>query len=493
MTIALSLAGLSDINSVVAKPSYSRSGLSAGLLHVGIGNFHRAHQGMYLHKLFEMGMDHDWAIVGAGIKHYDADMRDRLRPQDWLTTVVELDPACLTATVCGSMIDFLEVDSQALYHAMLQPDIRIVSLTVTEGGYYIDAHTGGFNHSHSEIVFDSENPERPNTVFGIMIAALMKRRRSGIPPFTVMSCDNLPGNGYVAKQALLGLASHRDDDSHDWISANVAFPNSMVDCITPATGDRERALVMDQFGIEDAAPVVCEPFRQWVLEDSFCFGRPKLEKAGAQFVSDVAPFELMKLRILNGGHATIAYPAGLMDIHHVHDAMRSRLVAGFFEKLMHEEVIPAIPGIPGFSFDAYYRKCVERFSNEAVGDTIPRLCYDGSNRQPKFILPSIEARLIDNQPVDGLALESALWCRYCYGTTDSGKMVPANDPQWDRLTTQAKIAREQPRKWLEMVDIYGRLGANDTFADAFSHALNRLWRDGTAATLDSYITASVYI
>jgi len=223
-----------------------------------------------------------------------------------------------------------------------------------------------------------------------------------------------------------------DAEFKKWIAENVAFPNSMVDCITPATTEREIGIVKDKFGIDDSAPVVSEPFHQWVLEDNFPNGRPALEKVGVEFVDDVAPYELMKLRILNGGHASIAYLAGLLDIHYVHDAMNNPIVASYLDKLEYDEIIPTLEEIPGVSFDQYYKKIVERFSNEAVGDTIPRLCFDGLNRQPKFILPVIEARLEKNQSIDGLALECALWCRYCYGTTDSGAEIPSNDDQWDR-------------------------------------------------------------
>ncbi len=487
MATKLSLDTLNDISESVAKPSYRREELSAGIIHVGIGNFHRAHQAWYLHRLFETGSDLDWALVGAGVKHFDAAMRERLEPQDWLTTVVELDPKGFSATIIGSMIDFKTVDPQALVDAMAAPEIRIVSLTVTEGGYFVDANTGGFDDKHPEILLDQQNPDTPKTVFGIIIAALMKRKAAGIEPFTVMSCDNLPENGHVARNTVLGLAKGRADSVHDWISDNVEFPNSMVDCITPATGERERAIVREKFGIEDAAPVVCEPFHQWVMEDKFTNGRPALEKVGVQFVDDVALYEFMKLRILNGGHAAIAYPAGLLDIHYVHDAMRHPLVSGFLNKLEQDEIIPTVPEISEVSHDDYFKKIVERFSNEAVGDTIPRLCFDGSNRQPKFILPVIEDRLNQGEPIDGLALECALWCRYCFGTSDSGAIIAPNDPDWDRLTALAKSAKDDPSKWLEMDDIYGPLSSNQIFADAFAKALNALWRDGTTATLKAYI------
>ncbi|GAB4347750.1 MAG: mannitol dehydrogenase family protein [Oricola sp.] len=487
MATKLSLANLPLLPASVAGPSYRRADLSPGIVHVGVGNFHRAHQAMYLHRLFETGRDRDWAIVGAGVKPYDASMRDRLKAQDWLTTVVELDPEGFSATVCGSMIDFAEIDPAALVETMARPEIRIVSLTVTEGGYYVDAKTGGFDAGHPEIVADRENPDDPKTVFGILIAALMKRRAAGVAPFTVMSCDNLPENGHVARNAVLGLAQGRTGDVHDWIAENVAFPCGMVDCITPATGPREIDLVAGKFGIEDAAPVVCEPFRQWVLEDDFPQGRPALETVGVEFVDDVAPYELMKLRILNGGHATIAYPAALLGIHFVHEAMANPLVTGFLEKLEFTEIIPTVPEIPGVSLEGYYRKVVERFSNEAVGDTIPRLCLDGSNRQPKFILPTIAARLAAGRPVDGLALEVALWCRYCAGTDEAGNPVTIDDIAAERLGRLALAARADPSAWLSMHDIFGNLNENAAFAGAFASALGSLWARGTEATLAEYL------
>jgi mannitol 2-dehydrogenase len=302
-----------------------------------------------------------------------------------------------------------------------------------------------------------------------------------------MSCDNLPENGHVARNAVLGLAKGRDDDAHDWIAGNVAFPCGMVDCITPATGPREIGLVAEKFGIEDAAPVVCEPFRQWVLEDNFPQGRPALETAGVEFVKDVAPYELMKLRILNGGHATIAYPAALLGIHYVHEAMQNPLVAGFLRKLEFTEIIPTVPEIPGVSLEGYYDKIVMRFSNSAVGDTIPRLCLDGSNRQPKFILPTLAARLNAGQPVDGLALEVALWCRYCAGTDETGNAIKIDDIASERLTRTALAARDDPSAWLAMHDIFGDLGNNEEFSSAFSAALNSLWAEGASNTLTRYI------
>lgn len=485
--VQLRLSALPAIAPAVERPTYRRSDLSPGILHIGVGNFHRAHQAMYMHRLFEKGRDRDWAIVGGGVRSSDTAMRDRLSAQDWLTTVVELDPAGLSARICGSMIDFVPVRPEALIAAMSRPEIRIVSLTVTEGGYFIDAATGGFDASHPDILADLGDRENPRTVFGAIIAALARRREANLPPFTVMSCDNLPENGHVTRQAVIGLARSMRPGMEDWIASDVAFPSGMVDCITPATGPREIALVRDRFGIDDAAPVVCEPFRQWVLEDHFPQGRPALEEVGVQFVADVAPYELMKLRILNGGHASIAYISGLLGIRYVHEAMRHPLVGGFLDRLEHDEIIPTVPPPPGEDLDAYYRKIVERFSNPEVGDTVARLCLDGSNRQPKFILPTIADRLRDGRSVEGLVLEVALWCRYCAAIDVNGKTIAIDDPMAEELKSRAREAKTDPSAWLRMSRVFGPLASRDAFAEPFAAALTALWRDGVSPVVERYV------
>jgi mannitol 2-dehydrogenase len=233
--------------------------------------------------------------------------------------------------------------------------------------------------------------------------------------------------------------------------------------------------------------VFCESFRQWVVEDHFPLGRPALEKVGVQFVADVAPFELMKIRILNGGHATIAYPAALMDIHFVHEAMENDLVRRFLHKVEHDEIIPIVPPVPNTDLEEYYQLIDQRFANPKIGDTVARLCLDGSNRQPKFILPSARDRLANGQGVAGLALVSALWCRYCYGETDSGRTIPPNDSDWPRLQATARQAKDNPTAWLGLADIFGDLAQNATYAAEFSTALTSLWGKGTKATLTAYL------
>lgn len=489
MAVKLSQAALGDLPGGVARPGYDRSSLTGGIVHIGLGNFHRAHQAIYLDRLFESGRNHDWAIIGASLRANDQAIRDDLEAQDWLTTVVELDPGVLSARVSGPMIDYVPIDPTAVREAMSDPAIRIVSLTITEGGYYVDATTGGFDKDHDDIRHDADHTDQPRTVFGCILSALRHRRDAGVAPFTIMSCDNLPENGHVARNSVLGLAAEQDAALADWVDTHVSFPNSMVDCITPATSQREIDMVADTFGVDDARPVACEPFRQWVMEDKFSAGRPALEHVGVEFVADVAPYELMKLRILNGGHAAIAYPAGLLGIHFVHDAMAHPLIAGFLEKLVRTEVITTVPPIEGVSYDDYLATVLTRFANPRIGDTIPRLCFDGSNRQPKFIIPTIEDRLNGGESLEGLALESALWCRYCHGVTEAGETIAPNDPDWNNLQKQAKAAQDNPSAWLAMEDVYGEVGGNGRFVDSFAQALNALRQDGVEATLQRYIDA----
>ncbi len=488
MSVKLSLATLANLPAGIIPPKYRRSDLKPGIVHIGVGNFHRAHQAVYLNDLFDAGSDYDWALVGAGVRAADIDMRAKLEAQDWLTTVVEQEADATTVRVTGAMIGFIPpFDVEAMLSALASPEIRIVSLTVTEGGYYISPATQRFDPTHPDIAADAARPGAPRTAFGLIAAGLKRRRATGAPPFTVMSCDNIPGNGHVTENAVAGLAELIDPELAQWIRANVAFPNSMVDRITPATTDRERGILQDVYGLEDNWPVFCEEFRQWVVEDKFPAGRPALEKVGVTFTDDVALFELMKIRILNGGHAAIAYPAGLLDIHFVHEGMQDRQIATFLTTLTQREIIPVVPPPAGVDLEAYRRKVAQRFANPKIGDTISRLCLDGSNRQPKFILPTVRDRIAAGASVKGLALVSAMWCRYCYGELESGKVIPPNDPSWDRLQAAAKPARDDPRAFLGMRDIFGELADDPIYVAAFSSALGSLWTNGVRATIANYL------
>lgn len=487
MSLPLSLAALAELDPAIARPAYDRARLSAGIVHIGLGNFHRAHMAVYLDDLFNQGRSHDWAVVGAGIKSFDAERRELLKKQDWLTTVVDLAPGALSARVTGPMIDFCTVDAKALIERITDPAIRIVSMTITEGGYFVDAATGGFDVNHPDIAADALAPHSPQTVFGILLEGLARRRELGIEPFTILSCDNLPENGHVARQAVLGLAQMISDDLAQWVADNVAFPNSMVDRITPATSQREITMVEETFGIRDAAPTVCEPFRQWILEDNFPTGRPALEHVGVEFVDDVTPFELMKLRILNGGHAAIAYVGALLGYTYVHEAMADPLVARWLDGLMRREVIPLVPKIAGISFEKYLTTCMERFANPMIGDTIARLCFDGSNRQPKFILPTVREAVDQHTEIEGLALEVALWCAYCASSADGLINHPLDDVRADQLKESALKARTDPAVFLDLKDIFGDLNAAPAFADAFARQLRRIDEHGARTALLSYL------
>ena len=472
-------------------PTYDRTRLTPGIIHIGLGNFHRAHMAVYLDDLFAKGLAQDWAILGAGVRPGDARMREALLAQDCLSTVIELDPAGHSARRIGSMIGFIEVqpDNAALIAAMSRPDIRIVSLTVTEGGYYIDAATGAFDPGHADILADARTPDRPATAFGAILAALRARRAAGLAPFTVMSCDNLPGNGAVTRAAVVGLARLSDPGFAEWVDGAVAFPNGMVDRITPATGPRERAMAA-AFGLaDDPVPVTCEPFRQWVLEDHFPAGRPPLERVGVTFTDHVHAYETMKIRILNGGHAIIAYPGGLLDIEYVHEAMADPQITAFLDKVERDEIIPIVPPVPGTDLAAYYALIRARFANPEVADTERRLCLDGSNRQPKFIIPSMRDNLARGVLPRGLILESALWCRYCMGRSDAGIAIAPNDPNWDRLQATALAAAEDPAVWLAMADVYGDVGRDPRVIACFAAFLTDLGRRGTRAVLADYIAA----
>lgn len=486
MSVAINQNNLALLPKDISIPDYDRSKLTPGFLHFGVGNFHRAHMAIYLDRLFARGEGHDWAIVGSGIRPANADMREKLGAQDWLTTVVELDPTVLTARVACSMIDFLPIGAEPILAALVDPRIRIVTLTVTEGGYYIDAATGGIAVDNPEIKADAANPEAPRTIFGLMIKALKARRAAGVAPFAVLSCDNLPGNGNLTRQTVVSLARLSDPTFADWIAADVAFPNCMVDCITPATAERERKLVEERFGIVDAAPVVCETFRQWVIEDKFPSGRPPLEAVGVEFVDDVTGYELMKLRILNASHASICYAAALLGHHFVHDAMSDPDILVFLRTLQTREAIPTLKPLPGVDYAVYLDKVVERFSNPEIGDTIPRLTEDGSDRQPKFILPTVRDALDAGGPIDGLALEVALWCWYSRGVDEASKPIDIVDTRAADLKRRALEAVERPAAFLENPEVFSDLGANPRFAGAFARWIDRLGALGVRKTLQEY-------
>jgi len=491
--IPLNQQNISRLGGKISVPTYDRSALRAGIVHIGQGNFHRSHMASYLDDLFRLDFDSnkEWAIVGGGIMSFDADKRSLLQAQDWLQTLVQQDGDSSEAKVIGSMIDFLPVDAdgQSLLAAMTNPGIKIVSLTVTEGGYFLN--NSAFDPNHPQIQHDILNPDHPKTCFGIMIKALRIRQEAGLRPFTVLSCDNIPHNGRVVQSVLLGLASAVDPVFAQWMKDNVACPNSMVDRITPGTTDRQRQYCRDELGCEDAAPIFCEPYRHWVLEDNFPQGRPNLEMLdNVTFVPDVAPYEFMKIRILNGGHASLCYPSALLGVNFVHEAMEHRTIRPFLDALQRDEIIPTVGPVPDTSLSGYYNLIAGRFANPTICDTITRICFGGASNQPKFTIPVAADNLRAGRKVDGIALVNAMWCKYCQGKTEAGETIAANDPQWDRLQAIALRASTNPQHWLtSLPDVYGDLGQDPIFSASFFKALQTIQSEGAEAAMKQYISA----
>ncbi|MEL6463758.1 MAG: mannitol dehydrogenase family protein [Pseudomonadota bacterium] len=485
--VPLSDAAVMALPQSVLRPDYTRSELRPGIVHIGVGNFHRAHQAWYLHRLMQMGLAHDWAIIGAGVRQNDATMRDKLMGQDYLTTLIELDPSGTSAEVIGSMIDFLPIEAEntALIAAMTDPQIRIVALTVTEGGYYLDAQTGGLDLSHPDIQHDIAHPDTPGTAFGAMVAAMAKRKAAGIGPFTSQSCDNLQGNGDILRNIVVSLARARDPDLAHWIETNATFPNSMVDCIVPATGPNEIALAA-QFGIADAAPVTHENFRQWVIEDAFCAGRPDWDKTGATFTDQVHAYEAMKIRILNAGHQVLANAGELLALPTITDCMSHPGIRDMFRKVQMEEIAPYVADVPEFTPATYIDLIENRFSNPAIRDTTRRVAFDGSSRHTGFVLPVVRDAVASGGSVTGLGLVEALWARMCAGTREDGSTIEANDPHWDTLVAAAKAARDTPQAWLDQKQYYQELASVPAFADAFAFWLQLIWTEGVEAALSTY-------
>ncbi|QMU59082.1 MAG: mannitol dehydrogenase family protein [Boseongicola sp.] len=485
--VPLSDAFLEDLPEDVLRPNYDRSELRAGILHIGLGNFHRGHQAWYQHRLLQMGHATDWAIIGAGVRSYDTEMRDKLLSQDYLTTLIELDPSGMSAEITGSMIDYVPIEdgNGALVTAMSDPAIRIVSLTVTEGGYFIAPDNGGLDTDHPDIIHDASNPNNPRTAFGAMISALRNRRDAGVLPFTCLSCDNLQNNGDVLHRAVVALARLSDPDLADWIEDTGAFPNSMVDCIVPATGPEEIELVR-RFGIVDAAPVTHESFRQWVIEDRFVDGRPDWDLVGATFTDSVHDYETMKLRILNGGHQVLANVGEILSISTIADCMQDADILSYWKKVQRTEISRYVTSVPEMSADAYVELVESRFSNPAILDTTRRVAFDGSSRHTGFLLPVMRDALKAGGSIQGLSLVEALWARMCHGTREDGTMIKPNDPNWDDLQQSAEHARHDPAAWLEQRQFYGDLSESEVFKESFQTWLSLIWSQGSRAALRQY-------
>ena len=472
----------------ITKPQYDRSKLTPGIVHIGVGNFHRAHLSWYLHRLMQKNKDLDWGIIGSGVLDYDHQMQQKLKKQDFLTTLIELDPdGNKNCEIVGPMIDYVPVEKKnlSLINAMSDSRIRIVSLTVTEGGYFLDGESGELDFINPDIVNDINNPNSPTTVFGAIVNALNIRKNNGYGPITCLSCDNLIKNGDKLKQAVIGIAKNTNKDLSDWILENCTFPNSMVDCIVPSTGKRELELVK-KIGINDSVPVVHENFRQWVVEDKFCAGRPNWEDVGVQFSSKVHQYEEQKIRILNAGHQIIANAAELLSIDTIDKAMKHEGIYSFLKKVMKEEIIPHVNPLPDISPEQYFESILNRFLNPEIKDTTRRVAFDGSSRHSLFLVPSINDSIKNNMPLKGLALVQAMWAKMCQGVREDNSMIENNDPIWETLNTYAIDTKNNPLKWFDLKEVYGNLDHDQSFKELFINWFNSLEELGVEKTIIKY-------
>lgn len=466
-------------------PGYDRAGVRAGIVHIGVGGFHRAHLAMYVDALLTAGEARDWGICGVGVLPSDDRMRDVLRAQDGLYTLVRKEAdGSLSPRVVGSLVDYLYApdDPQAVIERIADPATRIVSLTITEGGYAIDQKTGEFDAEFAGIA-DDLAADVPTGAFGLVVAGLALRRERGTGPLTIMSCDNMQGNGDVARRVFTGYAQLRDADLGVWVAQNVTFPNSMVDRITPATADSDREALAERFGLYDGWPVVCEPFTQWVLEDDFAAGRPEFERVGVQVVDDVVPYEFMKLRLLNATHQALGYLGYLAGHRYVHEVAQDPTFASFLRGYMNDEATPTLRPVPGIDLDAYKDTLIERFANPGVADTLMRINFGSSDRISIFLLPVVREQLAAGGPVDRAAAVVAGWCRYAEGTDEQGQPVAQQDRLADELTALARREREEPLAFLRYRPVFGDLADDERFAGAFRRALESLYTRGAAATV----------
>ena len=484
----LTTATLAELPANLGKPSYDRSALTAGIVHFGVGGFHRAHQTMYLDQLMNAGQARDWAICGVGVLPGDARMKQVMDKQDCLYTLVVKNPdGSREGRVIGSIIEYLFApDSpEAVIEKMASGAVRIVSLTVTEGGYNFHHVTGDFDADNPDVVHDLQPGAAPRTTFGLITEALRRRRERGLEPFTVMSCDNIQGNGDVARKMFTAFAALKDPELGAWVAENVPFPNSMVDRITPVTTDEDRQAIAAEFGVQDEWPVVCEPFEQWVLEDHFSLGRPSFEKAGVQLVDDVEPYELMKLRLLNASHQGMCYFGYLAGYRYAHEVAQDPLFAQFLRDYMDKEATPTLHPVPGIDLDGYKRTLIERFSNEYVRDTLVRLCAESSDRIPKWLLPVVRINLENGGEIKRSAAIVASWARYAEGTDEQGNPVDVVDRLKDTVTAAAARQRQEPLSFISNRDVFGDLVDDARFVAAYSEALAALHQHGARETLRS--------
>jgi mannitol 2-dehydrogenase len=482
--IKLNQSSLSRLPDTIRIPQYDRHRLVNGIVHIGVGAFIRAHQALYLDRYFHQTSDFQWGICGVGLLEQDRRMRDALRSQDCLYTLVERSPDQDNARIIGSIHQYLFApeDPQAIIAALASPDCRIVTLTVTENGYY-KGGDGELEVNHPTIQHDLQHLDRPIGTYGFLAAALDQRRKQGLAPFTVQSCDNFQSNGTITRKMLTRFAELRDPALGRWLAEYGAFPDSMVDRITPATTEADRVMVAEQFGIEDGFPVVAEPFTQWVIEDQFSAGRPNLETVGVQFTTDVHPYELIKIRLLNASHMLIGYLGTLIGYTYVHEVMADLQCRQAVMALM-DEVTPTLKPVAGMEVTDYKKTLIQRFENPKMSDRLSRLCLNSSAKNPEFLLGSLRDKLQQGGPIAYLSFTIAAWCRCLAGQNEQGQEIVIADPLANILAERAHKGGTDPRPILSLTEIFGDdLPQSSRFVETTTHALQQLFEIGVKPTL----------
>jgi fructuronate reductase len=466
---------------------YDRRTVTPGIVHLGVGAFHRAHIAVYIDSL--LALDPSWGIVGASLRRPDT--RNALLEQDYLYTLAVRSTEGTQTRVIGSLLDVLDVNRQhaQLLDVMCDPAIRIVTLTVTEKGYCHDPATGKLDHSHPDIIHDLKHPDFPVSAPGLIVRALEMRRDAGVPPFTVLSCDNLPANGLTTARVVTGFASLRSTDLARHIEQNVAFPSTMIDRIVPATTDADRAMVKAETGYDDAWPVITEPFTQWVVEDRFTSGRPPLDRVGVELVEDVAPYELMKLRMLNGSHSTLAYLGYLAGYEYVSQAIADPALRTIIHRLITLEAIPSL-SIDETQLFAYREALLTRFANPALKHRTWQIAMDGSQKLPQRLLGTIRDCMKNARPYTHAALGVAAWMRYVTGVDENGKPIDVRDPLVSRLRAIADAANGDRAALvnglLDVREIFGSdLSEHSEFRRIITQHLSNLFNVGAKVTAEN--------
>ncbi len=482
--VPLTAENLPALPATVSVPGYDRAALRPGVVHFGVGGFHRAHQAVYFDELARRGLGDGWGLTGVGL--HRPQMGDVMRAQDCLYLVVERGARDTTARVAGAMGRYLFAPQEraAVLDALSDPGTRLVTLTITGNGYLLTPD-GEFSVDDPLVASELEDPGSPDTVFGYLVEALDRRRRAGVAPFTVLSCDNIPGNGAAARTMVASFAELRDPELARWIERNVAFPHSMVDRITPETTPEERERVVRSFGVDDRWPVITEPFSQWVVEDAFCNGRPPLEEVGVQFVADVAPYELTKKRLLNASHCALGYLGYLAGHRTTAEVMADPAYAAYAAALV-DEVTPLLPRVAGIDLVAYRESLLERLANPEMADRLSRLCRRGSTKVPSYLLPSIRETLQAGRPAPMLTLAVAGWFRYLRGEDYAGEPIQVEGPRSEEFVALARRAGADPRPLLTVRDVFDGLADDPSFVRDL-HVASEALRAGPRETIETWL------